>query len=59
MVRFIIEIEEVSGEPNAVNMVIKTEKQQPTQLEEAVAQRISPNLRTLLGPSSSDAAPNE
>jgi hypothetical protein len=59
MVRFIIEIEEVSDEPNAVNVLIKTDKQQPTPLEEALAQRISPHLRALPGASSSDAAPNE
>ena len=54
MVRFIIEIEEVSDEPNAVNIVIKTENQQPTPLEEAMAQRISPHLRALPGASSSE-----
>jgi hypothetical protein len=54
MVRFIIEIEEVSDEPNAVNIVIKTENQQPTPLEEAMARRISPHLRALPGASSSE-----
>jgi len=58
MVRFIIEIEEVSNEPNALNVVMRTENQQPTPLEEAMAQRISPHLRALPGASSSDAAPN-
>jgi len=59
MVRFIIEIEEVSGEPNALNVVIRSEKQQPTPLEEAMAQRIKPSLRALPGASSSDPGPSE
>ena len=59
MVRFIIEIQEVSDEPNALNVLIRKEKQQPTALEEAMAQRIAPHLRALPGGNSSDAAPNE
>ena len=58
MVRFIIEIEDVTGEPNAVNIVIKTENQKPTPLEEAMARRISAHLRALPGATSSDAAAN-
>jgi hypothetical protein len=47
MVKFIIEIEEVAGEPNGVNVLFRSEKQQPTQIEEALAKRLEPLLRAL------------
>ena len=59
MVRFIIEIEQVTGDPKAVNMTIRTEKQQPTHVEEALANRLSPRLRALPSASLSDDPPSE
>jgi hypothetical protein len=47
MVRFIIEIEQVPDEPLGVNVSVRSEKQQPTSIEEALAERISPILRAL------------
>jgi hypothetical protein len=47
MVRFLIEIEAVAGDPNAVNIAVKTERNQPTDIEESTAQRILPALRDL------------
>ena len=47
MVRFIIEIEQVPGEAEGVNVVMRSEKQQPAPIEEALAERISPTLRAL------------
>jgi hypothetical protein len=55
MVRFIIEIEQVPGEPNGVNVALRTENQQPTSIEEALAERIKPILRAL--PSNLSAPP--
>lgn len=48
MVRFLIEIEAGAGEPGAVNILLKTERKQPTQVEETDAQRLLPALRDLL-----------
>jgi hypothetical protein len=53
MVKFIIEIEQLSGERLAhpslttVNVVFRTEKEQPTLVEEAAASRLEPHLRAL------------
>jgi len=47
MVRFLIEIEQVPDEPKGVNVSVRSEKQQPTGIEEALAERISPILRAL------------
>jgi hypothetical protein len=47
MVRFLIEIQEVPGEPTGVNVSLRSEKQHPTSIEEALAERISPILRAL------------
>jgi len=64
MVKFIIEIEQLAGERLAhpslttVNVVFRTEKQQPTLVEEAAANRLEPHLRAM--PSSfSDDPPSE
>jgi hypothetical protein len=53
MVKFIIEIEQVAGKRLAhpslttVNVVCRTEKQQPTLVEEAAADWLAPHLRAL------------
>ena len=58
MVRFLIEIEQVPGDPTGVNVSVRSEKQQPTSIEEALATKISPILRAL--PSTlSDPPPSE
>jgi len=48
MVRFLIEIEAGAGDSGAVNILLKTEKKQPTEVEETDAQRLLPALRDLL-----------
>ncbi len=48
MVRFLIEIEAGAGDPTAVNILLKTERKQPTEVEETDAQRLLPALRDLL-----------
>jgi len=47
MFRYIIEIEQAAGEDNGVNVQFRSEKQQPTQIEEALAKRLEPLLRAL------------
>jgi hypothetical protein len=47
MVRFIIEIEQVPGDPKGVNVAMRVEKQEAAQIEEALADRIKPILRAL------------
>ena len=47
MVRFLIEIEQVPGDPTGVNVSVRSEKHQPTSIEEALANKISPILRAL------------
>ena len=53
MVKLIIEIEQVARERLAhpslttVNVVFRTEKQQPTLVEEAAANQLEPHLRAL------------
>ena len=59
MVRFIIEIEQVAGKPKAVNVVVRTEKQQSTHIEEAVANRLAPSIRALPSASLSDDLSSE
>jgi hypothetical protein len=59
MVRFIIEIEQVPGDPKAVNVVVRTEKQQPTHIEQVLANRISPTLRALPSTGLSDPPAGE
>ena len=48
MVRFRIDIEAVAGDPNAMNILLKTETNQATEPEEASARRLLPALRNLL-----------
>lgn len=48
MVRFLIEIEAGTGDPKAVDILLKTERKQPTEVEETDAQRLLPALRDLL-----------
>lgn len=47
MVRFLIEIEQVPDDPKGVNVSVRSEKQQPTSIEDALAERIKPILRAL------------
>ena len=47
MFRYIIEIEQAAGEDNGVNVQFRSEKQQPTQIEEALAKRLESLLRAL------------
>jgi len=48
MVRFVIDIEAVAGDPKAVNILLKTNSNQPDEAEEAAAKRLLPRLRDLL-----------
>ena len=48
MVRFVIDIEAVAGDPEAVNILLKTNSNQAAEPEEAAARRLLPVLRDLL-----------
>jgi hypothetical protein len=48
MVRFLIEIESGADDPKGVNILLKTERRQPTEVEETDAQQLLPALRDLL-----------
>jgi hypothetical protein len=48
MVRFVIDIEAIAGDPKAVNILLKTNSNQAAEAEEATAQRLLPVLRDLL-----------
>ena len=48
MVRFRIDIEAVAGDPEAVNILLKTESNQAAEAEEQSARRLLPALRDLL-----------
>jgi hypothetical protein len=48
VVRFVIDIEAVAGDPEAVNILLKTNSTQAVEAEEATAQRLLPVLRELL-----------
>jgi hypothetical protein len=48
MVRFVIDIETVAGDSEAVNILFKTNSNEATEAEEAAAQRLLPVLRDLL-----------
>jgi hypothetical protein len=48
MVRFLIEIEAGADDPKAVNILLKTERKQPTEIEETDARGLLPALRDLL-----------
>jgi hypothetical protein len=47
MVKFLIEIEADAGEPEALNITLKTQRSQPTEVEEKAARRLLPALRDL------------
>ena len=55
MVRFVIDIEAVAGDPESVNILLKTNRNQAAQSEEAAAQRLLPVLRDLLKTGFSDS----
>jgi hypothetical protein len=44
MVRFVIDIEAVAGNPGEVNILLKTERKQATEVEETAAGRLLPKL---------------
>ena len=44
MVRVVIDIEADAGDPNAVNMVLKTQRNQPSEVEETAARRVLSDL---------------
>ena len=44
MVRFVIDIEAVAGDAKAVNIVLKTQREQPAEVEETAARRLLPAL---------------
>ena len=48
MVRFVIDIEAIADDPKAVDILLKTNSNQPAEAEEAAAQRLLPVLRDLL-----------
>ena len=48
MVRFVIDIEAVASDPEAVNIILKTNSNQAVEAEEATAQRLLPIIRELL-----------
>lgn len=44
MVRFVIDIEADAGDPEAVSIVLKTQRNQPAEVEETAANRLLPAL---------------
>ncbi|HTL57614.1 MAG TPA: hypothetical protein VL361_18150 [Candidatus Limnocylindrales bacterium] len=48
MVTFRIDIEAVTDDPKALNILLKAEKNQAAEAEETAAQRLLPALRNLL-----------
>jgi hypothetical protein len=48
MVRLRIDIEAVAGDPKALNILLKDERNQAVEAEEAAARRLLPALRDLL-----------
>jgi hypothetical protein len=48
MVRFVIDIQTVAGDPKTVNILLKTNSEQAAEPEEAAAKRLLPVLRGLL-----------
>jgi hypothetical protein len=48
MVRLRIDIEAVAGDPKALNILLKTERNQAAEVEDKVARRLLPALRELL-----------
>jgi hypothetical protein len=44
MVRLVIDIEAVEGDSETVNMVLKTQRNQPAEVEETAARRLLPAL---------------
>jgi hypothetical protein len=48
MIRFRIEIEAAAGDPEAVNILLKTDRDQVIEAEEESARRLLPALRALL-----------
>jgi hypothetical protein len=44
MVRLVIDIEAIDGDPETVNMVLKTQRDRPAEVEEAAARRLVPAL---------------
>jgi hypothetical protein len=44
MVRFVIDIEAVPGDAKAVNIVLKTQRDQPAEVEETAARQLLPAL---------------
>lgn len=48
MVRFVIDIEAVDGDPKALNILLKTSSHQAAETEDATARRLLPVLRDLL-----------
>jgi len=48
MVRFMIDIETVAGDPRAVNILLKTNSDQAAEAEEEAAERLLPVLRDAL-----------
>jgi hypothetical protein len=47
MVRFVIDIEADARDPEAVNIMLKTQRNEPTEAEETAARRLLPALRDL------------
>ena len=47
MVRFVIDIEGDAADPEAVNIMLKTQRSEPTEAEETAARRLLPALRDL------------
>jgi hypothetical protein len=44
MVRFVIDIEADAGDPEAVNILLKTQRNEPAEVEETAARRLLPAL---------------
>jgi hypothetical protein len=55
MVTFRIDIEAVTDDPKALNILLKAEKNQAAEAEETAAQRLLPALRNLLKTRFSDS----
>ena len=48
MVRLVIDIEAAADDPKALNILLKTNSNQPAEAEETAARRLLPALRDLL-----------
>ena len=48
MIKLVVEIRELTKEPNATDIAFRTEKEHPTEIEEFWERRVSPALKETL-----------